>query len=72
MKKCFGRQGIETECWKNQDDGERNARRNCIEKIHSCGMCGKRVGSNTVRCTQCMKRIHGRCMKMKKVTCSSA
>ena len=33
---------------------------------------GKRVGSNAVRCTQRTKWIHGRCTKMKKVTCSSA
>ena len=41
-------------------------------KIDSCGVCGKRVGSIVVCCTQCMKWIHGRCTKMKKVTCSSA
>ena len=41
-------------------------------KIDPCEVCGKRVGSNAVCCTQCMKWIHGRCTKMKKVTCSSA
>ena len=41
-------------------------------KIDPCGVCGKRVGSNSVCCTQCMKWIHGRCTTMKKVTCSSA
>ena len=41
-------------------------------KIDPCGVCGKRVGSNAVCCTQCMKWIHGRCTKMKKVTGSSA
>ena len=41
-------------------------------KIDSCGVCGKGVGSNAVCCTHCMKWIHGRCTKMKKVTCSSA
>ena len=41
-------------------------------KIDSCGVCGKRVGSNAVCCTQCMKWIHERCTKIKKVTCSSA
>ena len=35
-------------------------------------MCGKRVGSNVVCCTQCKKGVHGRCTKMKKVACSSA
>ena len=43
-----------------------------LSKIDPCGICGKRVGSNAVCCTQCMKWIHGRCAKMKKVTCSSA
>ena len=41
-------------------------------KIDPCGVCGKRVGSNAVCCTRCMKWIHGRCTTMKKVTCSSA
>ena len=43
-----------------------------LSKIDPCGICGKRVGSNAVCCTQCTKWIHGRCTKMKKVTCSSA
>ena len=43
-----------------------------LSKIDPCGICGKRVGSNAVCCTQCMKWIHGRCTKMKKVTCSFA
>ena len=29
-------------------------------KIDPCGVCGKRVGSNTVCCTQLTKWIHGR------------
>ena len=43
-----------------------------LSEIDPCGVCGKRVGSNAVCCTKCMKWIHGRCTKMKKVTCSSA
>ena len=43
-----------------------------LSEIDPCGIYGKRVGSNAVCCTQCMKRIHGRCLKMKNVTCSSA
>ena len=35
-------------------------------KMDPCGVCGKRVGSNAVCCTQCMKWIHGRCTKMKR------
>ena len=42
-----------------------------LSKINPCGIRGKRVGSNAVCCTQCMKWICGRCAKMKKVTCSS-
>ena len=43
-----------------------------LSKIDPCGVCGKRIGSNAVFCTQCTKWIHGRSTKMKKVTCSSA
>ena len=43
-----------------------------LSKIDACGICGERVGSNAVRCTQCTKWMHGRCPKTKKVTCSSA
>ena len=43
-----------------------------LSKIDPCGICGKRVGSNAMCCIQCTKWIHGRCAKMKKVTCSSA
>ena len=43
-----------------------------LSKIDPCGICGKRVGSNAVCCTQCTKWIHERCTNMKKVTCSSA
>ena len=43
-----------------------------LSKIDPCGICGKRIGSNAVCCTQCMKWTHGRCTKIKKVTCSSA
>ena len=41
-------------------------------KIDVCGVCGKMVGSSAACCTQCMKWMHGRRTKMKKVTCSSA
>ena len=41
-------------------------------EIDPCGVCGKMVGSNAVCYTQCTKWIHGRCTKIKKVTCSSA
>ena len=43
-----------------------------VMDIPTCGICGKRVEPNAVCCTQCWKWIHGRCTKMKKVTCSSA
>ena len=43
-----------------------------LSKTDPCGKCGKKVGSNAVCCTQCAKWIHGRCTKMKKVTCSFA
>ena len=40
-----------------------------LGKIDSCGICGERVGSNAVCCTQHTNGIHGRCTKMNKVTC---
>ena len=40
-----------------------------LSKIDPCGICGKRVGSNAVCWTQRMKWIHGRCTKIRKVTC---
>ena len=43
-----------------------------LSKIDPCGVCGKRVGSNAVCCTQSMNWMHGRCTKMEKATCSSA
>ena len=43
-----------------------------LSKIDPCVLCGKMVGSNAVCCTHYMKWIHGRCTKMKKVTCSFA
>ena len=43
-----------------------------LSKIDPCGICANRVGSDAVCSTQCTKWIHGRCTKMKKVTCSTA
>ena len=37
-----------------------------LSKLDPSGICGKRVGSDAVCCTQCTKWIHGRCTKMKK------
>ena len=41
-------------------------------KIDPCGVCGKRVMANSLLCIKCMKWIHGRCTKMKRVTPSLA
>ena len=43
-----------------------------LSKIEPSGICGKRVVFNAVCCTLCNKWMHGRCTKMKKVTCSFA
>jgi hypothetical protein len=37
-------------------------------KVDPCGMCGKRVMTNSVLCTNCNKWIHARCAKVKRVT----
>ena len=39
-----------------------------ISKIDPCGICGKRVMANSLLCIKCMKWIHGRCAKMRRVT----
>ena len=72
MEKCIGRQGIESECWKIKMMVSGTEGEIVLSKIDPCGICGKRVGSNAVCCTQCTKWIHGRCPKVKKVTCTSA
>ena len=37
-------------------------------KVDPCGICGKRVMTNSVLCVKCGKWIHGRCAKVKRVT----
>jgi len=39
-----------------------------VSKVDPCGICGKRVMANSVLCVKCRKRMHGRCMKVKRVT----
>lgn len=37
-------------------------------KIDPCGICGRRVMSNSLLCTKCGNWVHGRCAKIKRVT----
>ena len=39
-----------------------------VSKIDPCGICGKRVMANSVSFVERRKWIHGRCVKVKKVT----
>jgi hypothetical protein len=39
-----------------------------VSKVDPCGICGKRVMTNSVLCVKCGKWIHGRCTKVKRVT----
>ena len=39
-----------------------------VSKIDPCGICGKRAMANSVLCVKCGKWIHGRCVKVKRVT----
>ena len=41
-------------------------------KIDPCGVCGKRVMSNSIQCLRCGKWVHGRCAKMQRVAASLA
>ena len=39
-----------------------------VSKVDPCGICGKRVMANSVLCVKCRKWIHGRWVKVKRVT----
>ena len=39
-----------------------------ISKVDPCGICGKRVMGNSVLCVKCGKGIHGRYVKVKRLT----
>ena len=39
-----------------------------VIKVDPCDICGKREMANSVLCVKCRKWIHGRCMKVKRVT----
>jgi hypothetical protein len=39
---------------------------------YPCGVCGKGVGANSIKCTQCEKWIHCRCSGLKKGSLSKA
>ena len=41
-------------------------------KIDPCGVCSKRVMSNSLQCLKCCKWIHGRCAKIKRVNPKAA
>ena len=37
-------------------------------KIDPCGVCGRRIMANSVLCTKCGNRVHGKCANIKRVT----
>ena len=37
-------------------------------KVDPCGVCSLRVKANSVLCLQCGESIHGRCVRVKRVT----
>ena len=39
-----------------------------VSKVDPCGICGKQVMANSVLCVKCGNWIHGRCVKVKRVT----
>ena len=41
-----------------------------VSKVDPCGICGKQVMANSVLCVKCGKWIHGRCVKVNRVTSS--
>ena len=40
-----------------------------LAKIDPCGVCGKRVEINCVRCKTCKKWVYARCARVKRVSC---
>ena len=39
-----------------------------VSKVDPCGICGEQVMANSVLCVKFKKWIHGRCVKVKRVT----
>ena len=37
-------------------------------KIDPCGVCGRRVMTNSLLCTKCGTWVHGKCAKIKRAT----
>ena len=36
-------------------------KKSCVSKVDACGVCGERVGCNSIQCTKCQKWVHRRC-----------
>ena len=67
-KEAFESKGLKVNLGKTKVMVSGMERELLVSKIDPCGMCGKRVGANSVLCVRCGKWIHGRCTKMKRVT----
>jgi len=67
-KEAFERKGMKVNLGKTKVMVSGEEREVVVSKVDPCGICGKRVRSNSVWCEKCKKWIHGRCTKMKRVT----
>ena len=36
-------------------------KKSSVSKVDSCGVCGERVGCNSIQCTKCQRWVHRRC-----------
>ncbi|XP_006819864.1 uncharacterized protein LOC102808533, partial [Saccoglossus kowalevskii] len=67
-KKAFESKGLKVNLGKTKVMVSGTEEKALVSKVDPCGMCGKRVKVNSVRCVKCGKWIHGRCAKIKRVT----
>jgi len=67
-KEAFESKGLKVNLWKTKvvlswAEGEV-----AVSKVYISGICGKQLMTNSLLCVKCRKSIHGRCVKVKKVT----
>ena len=36
-------------------------KKSSVSKVDPCGVCGERVGCNSIQCTKCQRWVHRRC-----------
>ena len=67
-KEAFERKGLKVNLGKTKVMVSGEERVVSVSKVDPCGVCGKKVGVNSVLCVRCGKWIHGRCAGVKRVS----